>query len=175
MIRPLLPSTGFPGTGSPTSPVLWEAPTSGRSSLRTSLPSLGGAPRSARRRRVPSRRSGRISWVPGGPRCARALLFDPGGCATSGHCEVTRYAGRSCKSSARHHDSFEARSHGPHARCLRFAAGVTSPPRKTRFRSVASGYRAGLATRWVPKKVSLNSSEILLRQAVSQRTPAHAR
>jgi hypothetical protein len=38
---------------------------------------------------------------------------------------------------------FEAQSHGLHARCLRFAAPVTRTPRKTRFRWVASLYRAG--------------------------------
>ena len=34
--------------------------------------------------------------------------------------------------------SFEAQSHGISARCLRFAGWVTPPPRKTRFRLLAS-------------------------------------
>jgi hypothetical protein len=37
-------------------------------------------------------------------------------------------------------------------RCLRFAAGVSPGPRKTRFRLLAGLYRAGLATRRVPTK-----------------------
>lgn len=36
--------------------------------------------------------------------------------------------------------------------CLRFAGWVTPPPRKTRFRSLARRYRAGLITRRVPTK-----------------------
>jgi hypothetical protein len=36
-----------------------------------------------------------------------------------------------------------AQSHGPHARCLRFAARVAPTPRKTRFRLVATLCRAG--------------------------------
>src|SRR5688572_5193192 len=48
----------------------------------------------------------------------------------------------------------EARSHGPHARCLRFAAEVTLGPRKTRFRLVTSLVRTGFATRGTPLKVA---------------------
>src|SRR2546425_7277769 len=33
---------------------------------------------------------------------------------------------------------FEAQSRGPRARCLRFAARVTPPPRKTRYRRVVA-------------------------------------
>lgn len=46
--------------------------------------------------------------------------------------------------------NFEARSHGPRARCLRFARRVTPSPRKTRFRLPARRCRAGVSTRWVP-------------------------
>jgi hypothetical protein len=42
---------------------------------------------------------------------------------------------------------FEALSRGPHAPCVRFAAGVTPEPRNTRFRLVASLCRAGLSRR----------------------------
>jgi hypothetical protein len=48
----------------------------------------------------------------------------------------------------------EARSHGLHARCLRFAAEITLAPRKTRFRLGTSLIRAGLGTRGTPVKVS---------------------
>jgi hypothetical protein len=43
---------------------------------------------------------------------------------------------------------FEAQSHGPSTRCLRFAGWVAPPPRKTRFRLAASLYRAGLSPCW---------------------------
>ena len=39
--------------------------------------------------------------------------------------------------------SFEAQSHGPHTRCLRFAGWTTPPPRKTRFRLSATLCRTG--------------------------------
>jgi hypothetical protein len=48
--------------------------------------------------------------------------------------------------------SFVAQSHGLHTRCLRFAGQVTLPPRKTRFRLVATLGRTGLVTRWVPMR-----------------------
>jgi len=61
-------------------------------------------------------------------------------------------------------EHFEAHSHGPHIRCLRFAGWVTPPPRKTRFRRLAS-----LTGRdWLPagslRKVS--GHPILLPQAL---------
>ncbi len=45
--------------------------------------------------------------------------------------------------------SFGAGSHGPQARCPRFAGRVAPTPRKTRLRAVASR-SPGLVTRWVP-------------------------
>jgi hypothetical protein len=50
--------------------------------------------------------------------------------------------------------SYGAPSHGLHAPCVRFAAGITPAPRNTRFRRVANLCRAGLVTRRVPTKVS---------------------
>ena len=48
--------------------------------------------------------------------------------------------------------AFGAQSHGLCTRCLRFAGRITPPPRKTRFRLLATLYRTGLATRRVPTK-----------------------
>ena len=97
----------------------------------------------------------RTSQVPGGPHCERALLFDPGGTLALGHCRA------SVLSSAIRHDvdshnsqNFEAQSHGPPIRCLRFAGWVTPPPRKTRFRMAGqpcpggSGYPLGPTERF---------------------------
>ncbi len=53
---------------------------------------------------------------------------------------------------SRNQATFEAPSHGPRIRCLRFAGWVTPSPRKTRFRLLARLCRAGLNTRWVPSK-----------------------
>ena len=106
---------------------------------------------------LPASRRGndRASQVPGRPQCVRALLSDPN------EVECPRQSGsldvafrNSNNVGLRHFDNYGAQSHGPHARCLRFAARVTPEPRKTRFRLVASHYRAGLATCWVALKVS---------------------
>ena len=56
---------------------------------------------------------------------------------------------------------FGAQSHSLHTRCLRFTTWVTPMLRKTRFRPVASLYRAGLATRWVPLQGFSNASSLL--------------
>ena len=50
--------------------------------------------------------------------------------------------------------AFEAQSRGLSARCLRFAARLTTEPRKTRLRLVANLCRTGLGTRRVTFKVS---------------------
>jgi hypothetical protein len=95
--RPLLPSTGSRGAGSPASAVLREAPTPERPSRRASLPSLGGTSRAplvrSHRRATRRRRAwalvygpqtdfslgdAQASQVPGEPSCVHALLFDPG-------------------------------------------------------------------------------------------------
>lgn len=51
--------------------------------------------------------------------------------------------------------AFEARSHGPHVRCLRFATGVAPAPRKTRYRlgGLALG-RTGLQPAGFHRRVS---------------------
>ncbi len=46
-------------------------------------------------------------------------------------------------------DTFEARSHGPHAICGRFAGGVAPTPRNTRLRRMANPYRLGICARRV--------------------------
>ncbi len=56
---------------------------------------------------------------------------------------------------------FGAQSHSLHTRCLRFATWVTPMPRKTRFRLVASLYRAELIARWVPLQGFSNASSLL--------------
>ena len=53
---------------------------------------------------------------------------------------------------SRDDNAFGAQSHGPFARCLRFAVRVTPAPRKTRFRPLAKLCRTGLVTRRVPTK-----------------------
>jgi hypothetical protein len=92
----------------------------------------------------------RTSQVPGGPHCKRALLFDPGGTLALGHCRALVLSS-AIRDDVDSHDSqnFEAQSHGPPTRCLRFAGWVTPPPRKTRFRMAGqpcpggSGYPPG--------------------------------
>ena len=75
--------------------------------------------------------------------CVRALLSDPGGTFTPGHtacrCGLPLLAQRRLPRLG----SFEAQSHGPHTRCLRFAGRITPPPRKTRFRLSATLCRTG--------------------------------
>ncbi len=53
---------------------------------------------------------------------------------------------------SRENSNFGAQSHGPPIRYLRFAAWVTPPPRKTRFRMAGRPFRAGLAARWALTK-----------------------
>jgi hypothetical protein len=50
--------------------------------------------------------------------------------------------------------NFGAQSHGLHAHCLRFAAGVTPRPRKTRFRLVATLTGRGWLPAGFQRKVS---------------------
>jgi hypothetical protein len=106
----------------------------------------------------------RTSQVPGGPRYERALLFDPGGTTTLGHCRALVLSSAIWTASLPRFPHFEAQSHGPPTRCLRFAGWVTPPPRKTRFRRLAN-----LTGRdWLPagsqRKVS--GHPILLSQAL---------
>ena len=68
----------------------------------------------------------------------RALLFDPDAASTrlALRAAVLPSAGPTT-SAGTTKQYFEALSHSPHARCLRFAAPVARPPRKTRFRLAA--------------------------------------
>jgi hypothetical protein len=89
----------------------------------------------------------RRSWgLPGSwaDPCARAPLSDPGGTSTPGPCGVSMLPVTYISAPTPTVDSFEALSRGIRTRCLRFAGRVAPPPRKTRFRLVASLCRAGL-------------------------------
>ena len=78
---------------------------------------------------------GRTSQVPGGPRCERALLSDPGGTSALGHYRASMLSSTNWKASTPTTNiNFGAQSHGLPTRCLRFATWVAPPPRKTRFR-----------------------------------------
>ena len=90
----------------------------------------------------------------GNPLCTRALLSDPGGTSRARPLPRFGVAFRQLERRRlpRRNADFGAQSHGPRARCLRFAGRVTPRPRKTRFRLVASLCRAGLVTRWVPSR-----------------------
>ena len=169
MTRPPLPSTESLRVGSPASQVLLTAPTSRRPSRLTSFPSLGGTsassvhslPLAARRsslgpgglchpappmRRVSLRGGDWISQVPGNP-----LVYVP--CSLTPACFCARslrrfgIAFRSVKSVGLRQDClFGAQSHGPHTRCLRFAATVSRVHAR-----LASGWRPTLAGRdWLP-------------------------
>jgi len=92
---------------------------------------------------------------------SRALLFDPGGTNSPSHralCPTLRRVGvafRYCEHVGSHDFTpFEAQSHGPRARCLRFAARVARGPRKTRFRLVALLGRSGFEPAGSKRKVS---------------------
>jgi hypothetical protein len=77
----------------------------------------------------------RTSQVPGGPRCERALLSDPGGTSALGRYRASMLSSTNWKASTpTTNTNFEAQSHGLFTRCLRFAGWITPPPRKTRFR-----------------------------------------
>jgi hypothetical protein len=85
--------------------------------------------------------------------CERVLLSDPGGITDARPLRRRDAAFRHFKNvGSRDDDAFGAQSHGPFARCLRFAAPVARTPRKTRFRPLAKLCRTGLVTRRVPMK-----------------------
>ena len=87
----------------------------------------------------------------GNPRCALALLFDPGRTDASGHA-MRRRGPRCVHDEGSRIRTFEAQSHGFGTGCLRFAGRVAPTPRKTRFRLLAKLFRTGLTTRRVPSK-----------------------
>jgi len=108
----------------------------------------------------------RISQVPGGPHYERALLFDPGGTVALGHCRASVLPSATFDDVDSHQfQNFEAQSHGPFTRCLRFAGWVAPPPRKTRFRMAGQPFRVGLTTHWVLTK-GFRYGSILLSQAL---------
>ncbi len=99
-------------------------------------------------------RGGRqVSQVPGEPSWWPARFLDPG---RTGHARPLRRAAAApaCVKDVGSCDEMLSGLDHPARppRCLRFAAGVSPGPRKTRFRLLAGLYRAGLATRRVPTK-----------------------
>jgi hypothetical protein len=88
----------------------------------------------------------RTSQVPGEPCCVRALLCDPGGMVMAKSLRPTPCClPSSPKRRLPRCGHLGAPSHGPHTRCLRFAAPVTRTPRKTRYRLLTRRCRAGFA------------------------------
>jgi hypothetical protein len=80
---------------------------------------------------------------------ARALLSDPGGIARARPLRRRDAAFRHFHNvGSRDFNAFGAQSHGPFARCLRFAARVAPAPRKTRSRLLASSAGRG----WLPAR-----------------------
>ncbi len=180
MIRHPLPFTGSSRASSPASSVVWDALTPRHPSRRASFPSLGGtsfallvrlsrwaaarAPRawgfSPVSPTASERGSDEVSQVPGEPRCGHALFSDPGGIgyARPITARPMRPSAQMTASAPTTSNSFEALSHGLPTRCLRLAARVTPPPRKTRFRLPTSF----TGRDWLPagfqRKVSASTS-----------------
>ena len=75
----------------------------------------------------------RISYVLGEPRCAFALLSDPGRADPIRPLRWADAALMGTKMKAPTIGTFEAESHSFDTRCLRFAVQITHTPRKTRF------------------------------------------
>ena len=95
----------------------------------------------------------RTSQVPGGPRCERALLSDPGGTSALGRYRASMLSSTNWKvSTPTTNTNFGAQSHGLPTRCLRFVGCL--PHRHARLASgwLASLFRAGVNTRWVLPK-----------------------
>jgi hypothetical protein len=143
-----------PRVGPPASSVLRGDRTPRRPSRRASFPSLGDT---AAIQRSETTRSPRFLEDPR----TRALLFDPGGTGAPGHRGRLPYssARRCCLPHLRRRrlprlTPFEAQSHGPRPRCLRFAARVAPGPRKTRFRLVTFLRRSGFEPAGSHRKVS---------------------
>jgi hypothetical protein len=86
----------------------------------------------------------RTSQVPGGPRCERALLSDPGGTSALGRYRASMLSSTNWKvSTPTTNTNFGAQSHGLPTRCLRFVGWLTPPPRKTRFRMAGQPFPGG--------------------------------
>jgi hypothetical protein len=188
-----LPSPGFPTVRVPRLLRYYQgAMTSCRPFRRASFPSLGDTTRSARVSPARGRAlpwavcwswspgsSGRewvsgddrISYVPGEPDCALALLFDPGRTDASG---LLRCGGAApvmsttkapAKQLSRLNHTASALAAGTMRSMVGFAGRVAPTPRKTRFRLLARLFRTGLVTRRVPLKgFTLYPTLILLSQ-----------
>ena len=119
-----------------------------------SQPSVGPLQRrsgrllSRRPHRVPDKERLSPPRFPGDP-CVHALLFDPGGAATPSPLGAVAVAFRPVNDVGSALSAFEAQSHGLHAPCVRFAAGVTPEPRNSRFLWMANPCRFGTCTRRV--------------------------
>ncbi len=74
----------------------------------------------------------------GSPHACVPCSFDPGGTGYTRPVQCTGAAFRFTQGVGPREADFGAQSHGPHTRCLRFAGRVSPPPRKTRFRLLAS-------------------------------------
>jgi len=96
---------------------------------------------------------GRVSQVPGGSVRAHAPLHDLGRVSPARPSRQVVGAFRTFQAvgcSATVH--FGARSRGLRTRCLRFAAGVSSEPRKTRYRLVGQPWPGGIGYPLDPKR-----------------------
>ena len=175
-IRRLLPSTGSRRVSSPASSVVRGVPTACRPSRRASLPSLGSTalcactslPSAAKRHhRRPGasckpaaplcrspRGDGRLSQVPGEPRRAHALLFDPGGTSAPGHLDASVLPSAIITTSAPTTNPLRGSITRP-AHSLSTLRHQGHPwPRKTRFRLLASFAGRDWLPAGFPRKVS---------------------
>jgi hypothetical protein len=101
---------------------------------------------------------GRISQVPGKPQRLLCHVLRLRQDCTPLTIAVRQHGPRLGNGEGSHIGTFEARSHGLEASCLRFAGWVTPPPRKTRFQVRVRLSWAGLVTR----RVSTKGFELLL-------------
>ena len=105
------------------------------------------------------------SW--GTPIVPMPCSATPAGPITPGHSRCVGTAPVQTTTKAPAGMSLEAQSHGLGTRCLRFAGGITPPPRKTRFRLPARLYRTGLIPAGFQRKVSeMSPTWLILRMAL---------
>jgi hypothetical protein len=104
-----------------------------------------------------TRGDGRTSQVPGEPRCAHALLFDPGGTSAPGHLGASVLPSAATTTSAPTTTTFGAPSHGLLTRCLRFVTTITRGHAR-----LASGCWPSFAGRgWLPAGFPRKVSELV--------------
>ena len=118
------------------------------------------------------RRVDRVSWVPGGPPCTRALLSDPGGSATPGHCGAVPSPGPLAETRLPRAWLLSGLHHTAHMLAVYASQGGLS----LHHARLASGRWPGVTGRgWLPAgsqlKVSITSSCV----PPSPSCPAHAR